>query len=309
MRINDEKPEDACVTQRGATWGITRTCEQALNPDGLYNYPDSANGKGVTVFVIDTGIYTANVDFGGRAQWGTNTIDGATTDGNGHGTHCAGTIGGTTYGMAKGAKLVAVKVLSDSGSGSTNSVISGIQWSVRNKAGPSIGSMSLGGGKSATLNSAVSDATSQGVIMVVAAGNDNRDACNYSPASTPQAITVAASDNRDNKATFSNFGNCVHVFGPGVGITSAWIGSTSAVNTISGTSMACPHVAGQVAKFLETDPTATAPVAKAWVTSAALQGVVKGIPANPPTPNRLLFADCATFGSLKNETAKLSKRY
>jgi len=308
MRINEE-PEDACVTQRGATWGITRTSEKVLNPSGLYNYPDGANGKGVTVYVIDTGIYLANVEFGGRATWGTNTVDSSTTDGNGHGTHCAGTIGGTVYGMAKGTKLVAVKVLSDSGSGSTQSVISGIQWAVRAKAGPSVGSMSLGGGKSATLNSAVADATNQGLIMVVAAGNDNKNACNYSPASTPEAITVAASDNKDNKATFSNFGNCVHLFGPGVGITSAWIGGTTATNTISGTSMACPHVAGEVAKFLETDPGASAAVAKAWVTSSAQQGLVKNIPATPPTPNRLLFADCATFGHLTNETIKLSKRY
>jgi len=145
--------------------------------------------------------------------------------------------------------------------------------------------------------------------MVVAAGNDNRNACNYSPASTPEAITVAASDNRDTKATFSNFGNCVHVFGPGVGITSAWIGSTGAINTISGTSMACPHVAGQVAKFLETDPSASAPVAKAWIQSTAQEGIVKSIPATPPTPNLLLFANCATFGELTNETIKLSKRY
>jgi len=310
MRINTEmKTDDACVTQRGATWGITRTSEPVHNPSGLYSYPDSANGKGVTVYVIDTGIYLANVEFGGRATWGTNTVDSTTTDGNGHGTHCAGTIGGTTYGMAKGAKLVAVKVLSDSGSGSTQGVISGIQWAVRNKNGPAVGSMSLGGGKSAALNSAVSDATNQGVIMVVAAGNNNANACNYSPASEPAAISVAASDNKDSKASFSNFGTCVHVWAPGVAITSSWIGSTSAVNTISGTSMACPHVAGQAAKFLETDPSANPAVVKAWITSNALSGVLKGIPPTPKSPNLLLFADCHTFGSLTNETMKLSKRY
>jgi subtilisin family serine protease len=277
----------------------------------LYKYTDAADGSGVTVYVIDTGIYTANVEFGNRAVWGTNTVDSAKTDGNGHGTHCAGTIGGNTYGMAKGAKLVAVKVLSDSGSGSTAGVISGIQWAVKDKKGPgaAVGSMSLGGGKTATMNAAVADATTQGLIMVVAAGNDNKNACNYSPASTPEAITVAASDNKDNKATFSNFGDCVHVFAPGVAITSAWIGGPSAVNTISGTSMACPHVAGQVAKYLETQPNAKASVAKAWIVANAQAGIIKGIPAVPKTPNLLLFGDCSTFSGLTNETMKLSKRY
>jgi len=293
--------------KKGATWGITRTSEKALNPDGLYKYVDTADGTGVTVYVIDTGIYIQNVEFENRATWGTNTVDSKTTDGNGHGTHCAGTIGGKTYGMAKQAKLVAVKVLSDSGSGSNAGVISGINWAVNNKKGPSVGSMSLGGGKAATMNSAVTSATEQGLIMVVAAGNDNANACNYSPASTPEAITVAASDNKDTKATFSNHGTCVHVYAPGVAITSAWIGGTSAVNTISGTSMACPHVAGQVAKYLETQPNAKASVAKAFITSNAQQGLVKNNPGN--TPNLLMFADCSTFSGLTNQTTKLSKRY
>lgn len=299
--------DQSCTTQKGATWGITRTSEKTLNPDGLYNY--ALSGSAVTVYVIDTGIYIGNNEFGGRAVWGTNTVDSATTDGNGHGTHCAGTIGGTTYGMAKSAKLVAVKVLSDSGSGSTQSVIDGISWSVNNKRGPALGSMSLGGGKSASLNAAVANAVNQGLIMVVAAGNDNRDACNYSPASEPTAITVAASDNKDTKASFSNFGTCVHLFAPGVAITSAWIGSPSAVNTISGTSMACPHVAGQVAKYLESNPSASASVAKAWLTSNALQGVIKNIPVAPKTPNLLLFADCSTPTFSNLSTVVLSKRY
>jgi len=308
VRISEEE-QATCITQQGATWGITRTSEKVLNPSGLYNYVDTADGTGVTVYVIDTGIYIQNVEFGTRAVWGTNTVDSKTTDGNGHGTHCAGTIGGNTYGMAKKAKLVAVKVLSDAGSGSTAGVISGIEWSVKHKTGPAIGSMSLGGAKTATMNSAVTSAVSQGLHMVVAAGNDNKNACNYSPASTPEAITVAASDNTDTKATFSNFGDCVNVFAPGVAITSAWIGSTSAVNTISGTSMACPHVAGQVAKYLQTNPSASGSVAKAWVISKAQQGLIKNIPAVPATPNLLLFADCNSFGGPTNETMKLSKRY
>jgi len=312
MRINEEEvsaPEATCTTQKGATWGITRTSEKALNPDGLYTYVDTADGSGVTVYVIDTGIYIQNVDFGGRATWGTNTVDQKTTDGNGHGTHCAGTIGGTAYGMAKKTRLVAVKVLSDSGSGSTAGVISGIEWAAKDKKGPAVGSMSLGGGKSPTMNAAVTSATSQGLIMVVAAGNDNANACNYSPASTPEAITVAASDNKDTKATFSNYGTCVHLFAPGVAITSTWIGSPTAINTISGTSMACPHVAGQVAKYLEVDPSAGPAVAKAWILEVAQAGLIKSIPAIPKTPNLLLFADCKSFGGFTNETVKLSKRY
>jgi cerevisin/serine protease len=310
MRTNDDEQvssEAACVVQKGATWGIVRTVDKALNPDGQYKYADTADGSGVTVYVIDTGIYVGHSEFAGRATWGTNTVDKATTDGNGHGTHCAGTIAGATYGMAKKAKLVAVKVLSDSGSGSTAGVIDGIQWAVKRVAGPSVGSMSLGGGKSPTMNDAIGSATGQNLIMVVAAGNDNKDACNYSPASSPDAITVAASDNTDTKATFSNFGKCVHLWGPGVAITSSWIGNPTSINTISGTSMACPHVAGQVAKFLETEPLAKAPVVKAWVTSIAQQGTIKKNPLL--TPNLLLFGDCKSFGGLTNETLKLSKRY
>jgi len=294
---------------KGGDFGITRTSEALLNPDGLYSYPDTADGRGVTVYVIDTGIYIGHNEFGGRAVWGTNTIDSKTTDGHGHGTHCAGTVGGTTYGMAKNVKLVAVKVLSDQGSGSTQGVIDGISWSVRNRVGPAVGSMSLGGGKSAAMNSAVANAVNQGLLMVVAAGNDNRDACNYSPASAPEAITVAASDNRDTKATFSNFGTCVDLFAPGVAVTASWIGSPSAINTISGTSMACPHVSGQVAKFLETFPDADADVAKMWLESNSLKGIIKNIPAAPKTNNFLLFADCSTFDRFNNETVKLSKRY
>lgn len=316
MRINDEEVanEATCNTQKGSTWGITRTSGKTLPPspsEYSYSYPDTAAGEGTTVFVIDTGIYIENVEFEGRAVYGTNTVDKTKTpnDGNGHGTHCAGTIGGATYGLAKKAKLVAVKVLSDSGSGSTQGVIDGIVWAASAALGPSVGSMSLGGGKSATLNAAVASAVKQGLVMVVAAGNDNRDACNYSPASTPEAITVAASDNKDTKATFSNYGTCVDLFAPGVSITSSWIGSPTATNTISGTSMACPHVAGETAKFLGTKPTATADDVKVFLESNSLKDIIKNIPASPKTNNFLLFADCNTFGGSKNETIKLDKRY
>jgi len=307
MRINVED-DNACNTQTGSTWGIVRTSEVNNDESGDYKYSTHADGSGISVYVIDTGIYTAHSDFGGRAVWGTNTVDSSRNDGNGHGTHCAGTIGGRTYGLAKGATLVAVKVLSDSGSGSTQGVIQGVQWSVNDKQGPALASMSLGGGKSATLNSAITNAVSQGLVVVVAAGNDNGNSCNYSPASTPEAITVCASDSADRKATFSNWGTCAHIWAPGVSITSTWIGNPNSINTISGTSMACPHVAGQVAKYLQTNPTARAGVVKAWLQQYATQGQITngGIGG---TPNLLLFADCATFGDGLNNTIKLDKRY
>jgi len=302
VRISEEAPQDAsCTSQQGSTWGITRTSVKKLDPTSEYSYVDTADGSGVTVYVIDTGIYIEHSEFAGRASWGTNTVgDGQDKDGNGHGTHCAGTIAGGTYGMAKKAKLVAVKVLSASGSGTMDGVIKGIEWAAKNRQGPAVGSMSLGGGKNTALNTAVASAVDSGLIMVVAAGNDNGQACTKSPASAPEAITVAASDNKDVKASFSNYGKCVDLYAPGVAVTSSWIGSPTAINTISGTSMACPHVAGQVAKYLETTPKAKGDDAKAWLVSQALQGVIDKNPID--TPNLLLFGDCNTFGKSSNAT-------
>lgn len=237
------------TTQTGATWGLGRISHRAQDTT-TYIYDTSA-GSGSTVYVVDTGIYIGHSQFGGRATWGANFISGsANTDENGHGTHCAGTIGGTTYGVAKLARLVAVKVLDASGSGSNSGVISGIQWVANNAPARSVLSMSLGGGLSSATNSAVASTVSRGVTVVVAAGNSNANAANYSPASEPSAITVGAIDQNDARASFSNWGSLVEIFAPGVGVLSSWIGSTTATNTISGTSMATPHVAGLAAYLI-----------------------------------------------------------
>jgi subtilisin family serine protease len=288
-----------------------------LNIDGKYMYPTIADGTGVTVYVIDTGILTTHNEFntGGvvRAKWGFNAVDKIDTDEHGHGTHCAGTIAGTTYGMAKGARLVAVKVLNKQGSGSTAGVIQGIDWTssaAKSDASASVASMSLGGGKSTAMNSAIDAASgdpTQVVIFSVAAGNDNKDAINVSPASASLAICVAASDNTDKKATFSNWGRTVALYGPGVSITSSWIGSNTATNTISGTSMACPHVSGQIAKFMQLQPRAQPAEVKGFLSSVATDGIITG-GATGGTPNKLLFADCDTFAGLANSTL-LQKRY
>jgi subtilisin family serine protease len=310
VRTNAVTEDKACVRQEAATWGLVRSSEVSLKITGEYVYSDDFDGSGVTSYIIDTGVYIQHNEFEGRATWGYNAVDRDDTDGNGHGTHCAGTVGGKTYGMAKKANIVGVKVLSASGSGSTAGVIDGIDWVAKNFKKPSTGNMSLGGGKSAAMNAAVNAASNAGVIMVVAAGNDNRDACSYSPASAGgNIISVAASDTRDYRATFSNYGTCTDVFAPGVGITSAWINSPTSINTISGTSMASPHVCGQATKYMTKNTQATAAVVKAFITSEATAGLI----TNPGTssPNLLLFSDCNTMQSAfsPENVTKLSKRY
>ncbi len=269
------------TTQTGATWGIDRI-DQRTGTNGAYNYTNT--GSGVTAYVIDTGIYTPQ--FGGRATVGYDAIgDGRNgQDCNGHGTHVSGTVGGSTYGVAKGVRLVAVRVLDCSGSGAFSGVIAGIDWVTFNHNGPSVANMSLGGGFNQATNDAVTRSTAQGVTYVVAAGNSNANACNYSPSSTPAAITVAAtgrSGSTDVRASFSNYGSCVDVFDPGVSITSSWIGSTTATNTISGTSMASPHVAGQVALYLQSNPYATPTTVDGVIKTVAVSGIVSD-PAGSP---------------------------
>jgi len=225
--------------------------------NGRYKYPDQA-GAGITVFVLDTGIYWQNIDFAGRASFGWKAENQwSNLDAHGHGTHCASTAVGELYGVAKKANAVAVKVLGDNGSGSTAGVIAGVDW-VPSQTNRGVASMSLGGGFSSALNAAVTQAVSQGVVVVVAAGNSNADACLYSPSSAPAATTVGSTtigekingDSSDDRSSFSNFGTCVDIFAPGSLITAAWIGATDAFNTISGTSMACPHVSGAAALLL-----------------------------------------------------------
>jgi subtilisin family serine protease len=307
-----------CNTQTGATWGLVRTSQRNLNLDGRYQYGDDATGNQVTAYVIDTGILTTHVDFasGGssRAKWGSNHVgDGQNNDGNGHGTHCAGTIGGNTWGMAKDVTLVAVKVLNAGGSGTWAGVIAGVDWSWeagRHDNTPSVASMSLGGGKTQALNDAVNAAATDPefpLIVVVAAGNNNQNQNNFSPASAEEALSIAASDNADRKASFSNWGPGVICWAPGVSVTSAWIGSNTATNTISGTSMACPHVTGQVSKYLQKNPSATTAEVKTFIRSSATpdkitNGAIGG------TPNLLLFSDCSNL-PMNVSTVKLAKRW
>jgi len=288
---NIQAPQ-AVITQTGATWGLVRISQRdlLLNP-ALYAY-NSAAGEGVDVYVIDTGILTTHVDFGGRATAVYNAITAeAPTDLNGHGTHCAGTIGGTLFGVAKKVSLYAVKVLSASGSGTTAGVINGVNYVTSNKSNSrkSVASMSLGGGASTTLDQAVTTSIAAGVVYAIAAGNDNGNACNYSPARVPTAVTVGATQSNDARASYSNYGTCVTLFAPGTSITSDWIGSSNtANNTISGTSMATPHVAGAIAVHLSVSTDLNPAATKSWLTSTGTPNKV----TNPGTgsANILLYS-------------------
>ncbi|OBT86309.1 hypothetical protein VE02_07437 [Pseudogymnoascus sp. 03VT05] len=269
---------NALTTRTGAPWGLGRISHKAAGSTS-YVY-DTTAGSGATVYVVDTGIYIGHSQFGGRATWGANFISGsANTDENGHGTHCAGTIAGSTYGVSSKANLVAVKVLDAAGSGSNSGVIAGIQWvatDAKSKgiANKSVLSMSLGGSYSAAVNSAVASTISAGVTVVVAAGNDGKNAANYSPASAPNAITVGATDSKDVRASWSNFGANLDIFAPGVSILSAWIGSSSATNTISGTSMATPHVAGLAAYLIALENLSSPSAVVARIVSLSTKNVV-----------------------------------
>jgi subtilisin family serine protease len=275
-------------TQTDPTWGLDRIDQKNLPLDSKYTYTTTASD--VTAYVIDTGIHKAHNDFGGRATDGYDFIDEdeVAEDCNGHGTHVAGTIGSTTYGVAKGVKLVGVRVLNCQGSGQWSQVIAGIDWVVANAAKPAVVNMSLGGRAQTSLDDAVRKAVSAGITVVVASGNDNRDACSTSPARTPEAITVNATDDSDTRSSFSNHGPCTDIFAPGSKITSTW--SDGGTKTINGTSMAAPHVAGAAALYLSGSTTANradpADVAKA-LTENATADVVKE--PGPGSPNRLLY--------------------
>jgi cerevisin len=275
--------------EKNAPWGLARISHRNSLSFGTFNkYLYSADGgEGVDVYVIDTGTNVDHVDFEGRAHWGktipANDID---QDGNGHGTHCSGTIAGKKYGVAKKANVYAVKVLKSNGSGTMADVVKGVEWAAVShlkkvkeaKAGKgkkgfkgSTANMSLGGGKSVTLNMAVNAAVDAGLHFAVAAGNDNADSCNYSPAGAEKAVTVGASTLADERAYFSNFGKCNDIFAPGLNVLSTWIGSKYATNTISGTSMASPHIAGLLAYFLSLQPSADSAYAVAEITPKKLK--------------------------------------
>lgn len=296
------------VIENSAPWGLARISHQErLNFGNFNKYIHQANGgEGVDVYVIDTGTNVDHVDFEGRAHWGKTIPNGdADEDGNGHGTHCSGTVGGKKYGVAKKANIYAVKVLRSNGSGTMSDVVKGVEWAAeahakkaskkeKNFKGSSA-NMSLGGGKSPTLDLAVNAAVNVGLHFAVAAGNDNADACNYSPAAAANAITVGASTLGDQRAYFSNYGKCTDIFAPGLNIESTWIGSKYAINTISGTSMASPHVAGLLAYFLSLQPakdsgyfTDIKPVElKKNIIRIASEGVLSDIPED--TPNLLIY--------------------
>ncbi|KAI8055796.1 serine protease [Syncephalis plumigaleata] len=276
-------------TQYNAPWGLSRISHrEALTFRTWTKYPyDAIDGEGVTAYIVDTGVNVKHVDFEGRAEWGATIPEGdPDEDGNGHGTHVAGTIGGKIYGVAKKAKLVAVKVLRSNGSGSMSDVVRGVQWK-----GASVANMSLGGGFSRALNMAVDSAVDAGVHFAVAAGNDNRDACQYSPASSEKAVTVGATTLTDDRAWFSNYGKCTDVFAPGKDIKSAWIGSRTATNIISGTSMASPHVCGLMAYLLslKEDPSAVTPQElKDEIIKLATTEAISDMPKD--TPNLLIYS-------------------
>ncbi|KJK36131.1 peptidase S8 [Streptomyces variegatus] len=275
------------ATQTSAPWGLDRIDQASLPLSGTYTYPDSA-GSGVTVYVIDTGVRITHQQISGRASYGYDAVDGDTTasDGNGHGTHVATTIAGSTYGVAKKAKVVGVRVLNNSGSGTTAGVIAGIDWVTQNHSGPSVANMSLGGGASATLDTAVRNSIASGVTYAVAAGNSSTTASSSSPARVAEAITVGATTSTDAKASYSNYGSALDIFAPGSSITAGWYTSDTATNTISGTSMATPHVAGAAAVYLAGHTSST----PAQVATALANGAVTGkvTSAGSGSPNRLL---------------------
>lgn len=320
------KVEEKCSgeTESMAPWGLARVSHRDTLSFGTFNkylYAEEG-GEGVDAYVIDTGTSVSHVDFEGRAHWGKTIPNGdADEDGNGHGTHCSGTIAGKKYGVAKKANIYAVKVLRSSGSGTMADVIAGVDWAAERhqeqvekaKDGKrkgfkgSVANMSLGGGKTKMLDNAVDAAVDAGIHFAVAAGNDNADACNYSPAASANAVTVGASAIDDSRAYFSNYGKCTDIFAPGLSIQSTWIGSKTAVNTISGTSMASPHIAGLLAYYLSLQPASDSEYALATITPKQLksnlikigtEGALTDMPAG--TPNVLAWngGGCSNYSSI-----------
>nr|AYC49704.1 subtilisin-like serine protease [Glaciozyma antarctica] len=291
--------------QADATWGLQCITQQSkladTDPFALtYDYPFAAPaGAGAIVYVVDTGIRATHEDFGGRAKMAAQFGGYALTDGNGHGTHCAGTIGGTSFGVAKNVQIRGIKVLSDTGSGSTSDVIAGIDYAVsqfRTNYLPSVISLSLGGSFSSATNAAIERAVAAGVHCAVAAGNSNVDACTASPASAARAITVGALNILDERAFYSNYGKCVDIFAPGSNVTSAWFGSDTQTRTISGTSMATPHTAGVMAYYLAQQNISTDAMATKLVSEAsrgqinmAFDAAAVRNEAKSPTPNLMMF--------------------
>jgi cerevisin len=308
------KSEDPAV-EKGAPWGLARISHRDSLTFGTFNkyLYSSDGGEGVDVYVIDTGTNVDHVDFEGRASWGKTIPSGdEDKDGNGHGTHCSGTVAGKKYGVAKKAHVKAVKVLRSNGSGSMSDVVKGVEFAAEShieqvdkaKKGKrkgfkgSAANMSLGGGKSALLDQAVNAAVDAGIHFAVAAGNDNADSCRYSPAAAEKAVTVGASTLADERAYFSNFGKCNDIFAPGLNILSTWIGSETATNVISGTSMASPHIAGLLAYLLSLQPSKSSAYAVAEITpkklkadllSIATVGALEDVPSDTANVSYSIF--------------------
>jgi subtilisin family serine protease len=283
--IEQDQEVTLAATQSGVTWGIDRIDQRNRPLSGTYTYNTTASG--VYVYIIDTGILTSHSQFGGRAANVYDAFGGSGTDCNGHGTHVAGTVGGSTYGIAKGVRLRGVRVLNCSGSGSWSGIIAGMDWVRNNRVNPAVANMSLGGGFSSAVNTAANNLANSGVFVAVASGNSGANACNYSPASASAVTSVNSSTSSDARSSFSNYGSCTHLYAPGSSITSAWIGSTSATRTISGTSMASPHVAGVAALYKATFGNASSSTIRTWLINNSTTGVISGNPSG--TPNRLLY--------------------
>lgn len=284
--VEPDQVMTATVTQSSAVWGLDRIDQRSLPLSGTYQYTYTATS--VRAYIIDTGLDVNHAQFEGRAQNVYDAFGGSGNDCNGHGTHVGGTVGGKTYGVAKKVMLRGVRVLDCNGSGSTSGIIAAVDWVRANHIKPAVANMSLGGGYSSSLNTAVNNLSGAGVFVAVAAGNSNADACNYSPASAAYVTSVAASTSSDYKASYSNYGSCVELYAPGSGIKSAWIGSgTTETNTINGTSMASPHVAGVAALYKANFGDKAWSTINSWIINNSTTGRILSNPSG--TPNRLLF--------------------
>jgi subtilisin family serine protease len=291
---DDDVSADRAVTQRNPDWGLDRVDQRRPPLNNIYTY--ASTGNGVTAYLIDTGIHASHQDFGGRARGGFSVIDDGhgTDDCDGHGTHVAGIVGGSTYGVAKSARLVGVRVLDCDGFGTISGVIAGIDWVTADHSGPAVVNMSLGASASRALDQAVRQSINSGLTYAVAAGNSNGDACNESPSRVPNAITVGATTNADSRDTdYSNFGRCVDLFAPGTNITSDWNTSDSATNTISGTSMATPFVTGAAALYLQRHPNARPNTVRDAIVNAGTSGILAN--PGPGSPNVLLYTRASGF--------------